>query len=43
MISKDEFLKILQLILDSTFFTFNKKLYRQKFSNPMDFPLSPVI
>jgi len=42
-IPKKEFLTALQLIMDSTFFTFNNKFYRQKFGTPMGSPLSPVI
>jgi len=42
-IPKKEFLAALQLIIDSTFFTFNNKIYRQKFGTLMGSPLSPVI
>jgi len=31
------------LVLDSTFFTFDNKIYRQKFGTPMGSPLSPII
>jgi len=41
-IPKDEFIIALQLIFDSTFFTFNNKLYRQKLGIPMSSPLSPI-
>jgi len=34
-IPKNEFLTALQLIMDSTYFTFNNKLYKQKFGTPM--------
>jgi len=42
-IPKNEFLTAVKLTLYLTFFTFNHKIYRQKFDTPMDFPLSPVI
>jgi len=42
-IPKKEFLAALQLIMDSTFFTFNNKFYRQNFGTPMGSPLSPII
>jgi len=42
-IPKDEFLGAIELILSSTFFIFNKKIYRQTFGTPMGSPLSPVI
>jgi len=42
-IPKNEFITALHLILDSTYFTFNDKLYKQKFGTPMGSPLSPVI
>jgi len=29
--------------MDSTFFTFNNKIYKQKFGTPMGSPLSPII
>jgi len=31
------------MILDSTIFTFNNKIYKQKFGTPMASPLSPII
>jgi len=42
-IPKNEFLTALRLIMDSTYFTFNDKLYRQKFGTPMGSSLSPII
>ena len=41
-IPKDEFLKALRLVLESTFFTFDN-IYNQKFGTPMDSSLSPII
>jgi len=41
-ISKDDFIAI-KLILSSTYFTFNSKIYRQTFGSPMGSPLSPII
>jgi len=42
-IPKSEFLNAIKIILDSTFFKFNNKIYKQNFGTPMDSPLSPVI
>jgi len=42
-IPMDEFLKAIKMILDSTMFTFNNKIYKQKFGTPMGSPLSPII
>jgi len=42
-IPKDEFLKAIKLILSSTYFVFNKKIYRQTYGTPMGTPLSPII
>jgi len=42
-IPKDEFLLAVDLILSSTYFTFNKVIYKQTFGTPMGSPLSPVI
>jgi len=42
-INKEEFLKAVRLVLDSTYFIFNNKIYRQKFETPMGSPLSPII
>lgn len=42
-ISRSEFLNGVQLVLSSTFFTFNGKVYRQTFGTPMGSPLSPII
>jgi len=42
-IPKNEFLKALKLILESTYFKFNNIIYKQKFGTPMYSPLSPII
>jgi len=42
-IPRDEFLKTIKLILDSTVFSFNNRIYKQKFGTPMGSPLSPII
>jgi len=42
-INKEEFLKGIRLVLDSTFFIFDNRMYRQKFGTPMGSPLSPII
>lgn len=42
-LTKKEFLIAIKIILDSTYFTFNKKTYQQKFGTPMGSPLSPVV
>jgi len=39
----DEFIGGVKMILDSTFFTFNKKIYKQKYGTPMGSPISPII
>ena len=39
----DEFLIGINLILNSTFFTFDNKFYKQIFGTPMGSPLSPII
>jgi len=39
----DEFLRAVKTILDSTFFIFNHKIYKQKYGTPMGSPLSPII
>ncbi|XP_018362906.1 PREDICTED: uncharacterized protein LOC108761070 [Trachymyrmex cornetzi] len=41
-IPKVEFFKALTLVLNSSFFTFNDKFYRQIFGVPMGSPLSPI-
>jgi len=38
-----DFISALQLILSSTYFTFNGKIYKQTYGTPMGSPLSPVI
>ncbi|XP_071649570.1 uncharacterized protein [Temnothorax longispinosus] len=40
-IPKDEFIIAVRLILDSTYFSFNNKVYKQNFGSPMGSPLSP--
>lgn len=40
---QDEFIRAIELILNSTFFTFDNTIYRQTFGSPMGSPLSPVI
>jgi len=42
-IPKNDFIGAIELILSSTYFTFNKKIYRQTFGTPMGSPLSPII
>ncbi|KYN11963.1 hypothetical protein ALC57_15856 [Trachymyrmex cornetzi] len=42
-ISKNKFLTAIQLILDSTYFIFDNKIYRKKFGTPMGSPLSPIM
>jgi len=39
----EQFIKALNFIMDSTFFTFNKVMYKQIFGTPMGSPLSPII
>ena len=39
----DEFLKAINLIIDSTFFKFNNRFYKQIFGLPMGSPLSPIL
>jgi len=42
-IPKPDFIKGLKLIFESTFFTFNEKIYKQNFGTPMGSPLSPIL
>jgi len=42
-IPRDEFLTAVRFILNSTFFTFNGKIYQQTFGAPMGSPLSPIM
>jgi len=42
-IPKSEFLNARKIILDSIFFKFNNKIYKQNFGTPKGSPLSPVI
>ena len=42
-IPKNEFLIAVNLVLRSTFFTFNSIIYQQTFGTPMGSPLSPLI
>ncbi|XP_018368554.1 PREDICTED: uncharacterized protein LOC108764709 [Trachymyrmex cornetzi] len=39
----DEFLIAFRLVLNSTYFVFNKVIYKQIFGTPMGSPLSPVV
>jgi len=39
----DEFILSLRFVLESTYFLFNKKVYKQTFGTPMGSPLSPVV
>jgi len=39
----EEFLASIHLILNSTFFSFNNKIYKQVFDAPIGSPLSPII
>lgn len=40
---KNEFIHVLNLVFNPTFFTFNDRFYRQSFDVPMGSPLSPVV
>jgi hypothetical protein len=42
-IPKDEFIRAVSFVLNSTFFTFDNQIYKQTFGTPMGSPLSPVI
>jgi len=42
-IPKNEFISGLKLILNSTYFTFNKRTFKQISGTPMGSPLSPII
>lgn len=42
-ISYGEFLSALKLIMDSTYFQFDNKIYKQIFGTPMGSPLSPIL
>jgi len=42
-IKKEEFIRAMKLVLDSTFFSFNKIVYKQIFGTPMGSPLSPIV
>jgi len=42
-IPKNEFIKALKLILESTYFKFNNIIYKQNFGTPMGSPLSPIV
>ena len=43
MISKNEFIRAIKFILDSTFFTFNNTTFKKIHGTPMGSPLSPII
>ncbi|XP_018405650.1 PREDICTED: uncharacterized protein LOC108782002, partial [Cyphomyrmex costatus] len=40
---KKEFLDSIHLVLNSTYFLFDKKIYKQCFGTPMGSPLSPIV
>jgi len=40
---KNEFLGAINMILNSTHFKFNDKVYKQTYGTPMDSPLSPIV
>jgi len=42
-IPRNEFIEAIRLILESTYFSFNNKIYKQKFGTPIGSPFSPVI
>jgi len=42
-IPKDEFIGALRFVLESTYFTFDKIVYKQIFGTPMGSPLSPIV
>jgi len=42
-IPMEDFILAIKFVLSSTYFTFNKIIYRQTFGTPMGSPLSPVI
>ena len=42
-ISKEEFIIAVNFILNSTFSSFNQKIYKQVFGTPMGSPLLPII
>jgi len=42
-IPKNEFLNVIQFILNSTYFTFDNTIYRQIYGTPMGSPLSPIL
>jgi len=42
-IPKEEFINAIKLILESTYFSFNKIIYKQIFGTPMGSPLSPIV
>lgn len=42
-LKKGTFLDLINFIFNNTFFTFNKKIYRQCLGTPMGSPISPII
>ena len=42
-LSKSEFIEALELIINNCEFSFNGKLYKQKFGSPMGSPVSPML
>jgi len=43
LISRNEFLSAVRFVLTSTYFLFNKNIYKQTHGTPMGSPLSPII
>jgi len=42
-IPKEEFIRAIKLVLELTYFSFNRTIYKQIFGTPMGSPLSPII
>jgi len=42
-IPKNEFLKAINFVLSSTYFTFDNNIYKQTYGTPMGSPLSPIV
>lgn len=42
-VPRDEFISAIRFVLNSTFFTFNGRIYQQTYDTPMGSPLSPII
>jgi len=43
VIPKEDFISAIKLVLESTYFSFNKIVYKQIFGTPMGSPLSPIV